>query len=514
MPHEKNVTKNGVSFNIITTVRNIDDPADGVLGGNPNDTSPADYKLVEMSIICSNCIQQEPVILNTIIAPKNLEGASNNGALFINVFDANGQPVAGANLHVVNNFLNPILTIDDVTGNDGWLRIVDAPTSTLGYNITVTKPGYSTDYTVAPVKMPATVASQTVTEIYFSIDLLSTLHLQTVNPACTALGNIPFNLHGEKLINTNPSVYKYNQNLTTNGTGARDLPNMEWDRNYFLDFTGSGYDLAGASPVAPFTLSPNTEQTITAVLRPHVANSLLVKVLDSGTQLPLSAATVRLYNGSYDRTSATGLGYTRQTDWSGGSGQLSFIDETKYFFDSGTVNFDSPSGDVTLKKVVNRYLTSCLLESSIIDLGTTVDFNNIVWIPSAQPPETGLDPITFQIATSDTSTPATWDYLGPDGTAGTYYSVSNNMIWLGSDNNRYLRYKVFLQTTDDNFTPRLSEVAFTYTNSCTPPGQVFFNDLSAGTYTLEVSRAGYTTNSGLVDVAGNNEILVNLSVNE
>ena len=49
LEHTKNITRNGVVFNLVTTVRNIDDPYDGVVGGSPNDTAPADYKLVEIS---------------------------------------------------------------------------------------------------------------------------------------------------------------------------------------------------------------------------------------------------------------------------------------------------------------------------------------------------------------------------------------------------------------------------------------------------------------------------------
>ena len=98
LPYSTTTIRNGQTFTLITTVRNIDDPFDGTLGGSPNDTAPADYKLVEISAICQNCSQQTPVILSTIVAPKQLEGASQNGALFIQVFDSNGYPVVGADL--------------------------------------------------------------------------------------------------------------------------------------------------------------------------------------------------------------------------------------------------------------------------------------------------------------------------------------------------------------------------------------------------------------------------------
>ena len=74
-----------------------------------------------------------------------------------------------------------------------------------------------------------------------------------------------------------------------------------------------------------------------------------------------------------------------------------------------------------------------------------------------------------------------------------------------------MRYRVYLQTANNRYTPQLSDLAFTYTSGCLPPGQSFFNGLSAGSYNLEVSRSGYSSNSGLLDVAGNGETTVNLS---
>jgi len=41
------------TFDIVTAIRNIDDPFDGTIGGSPNDLSPADYKLVDLTVTCS-----------------------------------------------------------------------------------------------------------------------------------------------------------------------------------------------------------------------------------------------------------------------------------------------------------------------------------------------------------------------------------------------------------------------------------------------------------------------------
>ncbi len=516
LQHSQTINRDGANFSVITSVRNIDDPFDGTLGGVPNDTAPADYKLVEVSGICTNCSQQEPVILSTIIAPKNLEGASQNGALFIHVFDSNGIAVPQANVHIVNTAANPDVIIDDVTDNNGMLQIVDAPTGTLSYNITVSKSGNNSDYTVTssaqnpnPLKPPANVVSQSITEISFSIDDVSAMNVSSLNSVCSSLAGPSGSLYGEKLIGANPSVYKTNQSFSL-ASGNYNFSNLEWD-TYHFKMASTTYDVAGAIPMLPIKLNPGATQNVSLIFKAHTANSLLVKVKDAGTGLPLSNATVHLYNGSFDDTLQSDLGYSRQTDWSGGSGQTNFLDETKYFADSGTLDNTISPGDLRLKKVGSYYLASGNLESATFDLGSSVTLRNIIFEPISQAVQVGSSSILFQLAATNTPNAVSWIYSGPDGSASTYYSATNTIIFAGLAGNRYLRYKVFLSTLDTRYSPQLSEVNITYTNNCVPPGQVFWSGLSGGTYNLDVSRAGYATNSGTATVSGNGELEINLS---
>lgn len=514
--HSQTISRDGASFTLITSVRSIDDPFDGILGGTPNDTAPADYKQVEMSAICNGCAQQDAVILSTIVSPKNLEGATQNGALFIHVFDVNGLPVPQANIHIVNTAKTPNIIVDDVTDNDGMLRIVDAPTGTLSYNITVSKNGYNSDYTVSssidnpnPLKPPSNVVSQEITEISFSIDKLVSLDVSSLNPSCNTVSGPSVNLFGTKIIGAGPNVYKTDLNFSL-ASGNYSLNNLEWD-TYDLNLVGTTYDLVGSVPMLPLKLNPGSNQTLSLVMTPHTANSLLVKVKDAGTGLPLSDVGVHLVGTGFDDSFQTDLGYVRQTDWSGGSGQTNFIDETKYFADSGSLEINSPAGDLKLKKTGNFYSVGGNLESATIDLGSSVTLRNLIFEPLSQAVQTGANPILFQLAATNTPNASAWNFVGPDGTSSTYYSSVDTVINAGLTNNRYLRYKVFLSTADNHYTPQLSEVDITYTNSCTPPGQVFFGGLSSGAYDIEVSRAGYATNSGSVTIGGNGVLEINLS---
>ena len=514
LPGTQVVTRDGTSFTLTTVVRNIDDPFDGLF---PADTAPADYKLVEMSIQCTRCSQQTPVTLSTIVAPKNLEGASNNGALFINVFDSHGQPVQSANVHVVDTATNPPTVVDDVTDNLGNLHIVDAPTGTMSYNITVSKPNFSTDGTVVPsqqvpnpVKPPANVVSQTVTNISFSIDYLAFATFLTMDQSCNMVGNIPFTLNGAKYIGTNPTVYKYSATLQTPANGSLDVNNLEWD-TYFLQLATGAYSIAGTIPQIPFKLDPGVSQVVSLILAPHTPNSLLVNVKDAGTGLPLSNATVTLTGSSYSNSLLTGVGYVRQTDWSGGPGQTLVGDNTQYFSNDGGIDDHSPAGDLKLRKVGNTYISSGVLESSTFDLGATATLQNVLFEPLSQAPQTGNGSVLLQLATSATSTPNAWNYLGPDGTANTYYTPTSTQIFAGQATNRYFRYRVYLNTADTNFTPQLSELSFTYTTLCSPPGQSFFDNLSSGQYTLTVERNGYASSTTQINVSGDTQDTENLS---
>jgi len=496
--------RDGNTFIATTTIRNIDDPFDGTIGGSPNDLSPADYKMVEVDMSCVTCKNFPPMSVSTIVAPKNLETASTNGALFVRVFDANGVAIPGANVQVVNNTVNPAIAINDVTNAQGMLQIIDAPPGNNAYQISVTKSGYTSDQTYAtsvgnpnPTNPNATVALQQVTQTSFTIDRVSSMAVSAVTNTCEPVSGLTFNLKGTKIIGT-PSVYKYNQNHTLDGGGLKTISNLEWD-NYDLTLTSSGYFLEGVNPLLPIPLLPNANQGVQLVVTNEPASILMVGVKDSSTSLPISGASVTLTKSGYSNTLLTGRGFRNQTDWSGGSGQDIIGDETKYASSDGNVANNNPAGELKINDSFGVYAGSANLVSSTFDTGTTSNFNQITWSPGSQPVQTGTPNVRFQLATNNDS--STWDFLGPDGTSATFYTTSNTNIASANNGNRYVRYKAFLDTADTGYTPSLSDVALTFTSSCIPPGQVSFSGLSNGTYTLSITASGYQAYSGDVTVS-------------
>lgn len=69
----ENVSRDGLSFVVTTTIENVDDPFDGIFGAG--DAFPNDYKLVEISVSCPTCKSFVPVVITGTVAPKNLESA-------------------------------------------------------------------------------------------------------------------------------------------------------------------------------------------------------------------------------------------------------------------------------------------------------------------------------------------------------------------------------------------------------------------------------------------------------
>lgn len=490
------LTRNGMTIEVQTTIRSIDDPADGTLAGIPGDLSPADKKLVELEVSCTSCIDPLATTYTSVIAPKNLETENGNGAIVIRAIDASGQPLAGAQVHITNDALAPTVDISDETGVTGVLTIVDAPPSAQNYKIVVTKEGYSSEETYLPgdaanpnpLKPHLTVAANAISQGTFVIDRTSRFSVVTQSPQCAAIGSISGTLTGTKLIGTEPDVIKHVLSFSTSGAGTDAIEDIEWD-TYALGISGSSYDIVGSNPIFPLVVPPDTDQTLTITLAPNDPNRLVVAVVDSAG-LPLAAADVAIDGPSGAFSDTTNVGSVSQTDWSGGGGQAAMVDFDK-FYSSGSIDY---GGGALALAQSGTYLPSGSLTSSIIDLGAPATFQQLSWLPTVQQAGLGADPVRFQIATSETSDEFTvWTFLGPDGTDATYYTSSPSSISAVHDGHRYLRYKAFLSTEDPTKTPSITDIAVTYTAGCLPPGQVDFGNLSNGTYHVTVSKSGFQT---------------------
>lgn len=484
----------GVAYNVYYAISYVDDPADGtaLLG---TDAAPNDYKQVKLYVV--NTVSNITESFSTIISPKGFESLGNRGVLSIKVFNATGQPVQGATIRIVNNNVVPAVDVTRTSGSDGsWLEI-GVPPDINGYHITVSKNGYSSDQTYPitvgnpnPVKPDSTIIAGQVTQVSFSIDYLTSLTFYTLDQACQIMPGIDFEVRGAKLIGTSPSVYKFDETYTSDGNGviypvSNTCVNgkcLEWD-SYAVSAVSGSYMVYGTSPIQQTSVLPGSSQEFSLLIGPKSANSMLVTVKESGTGDPIEGASVILDGPVSAGPLLTGGSVWGQQDWSGAS-------------DSFNVSTSEIPYALRLAKIGGDYVGSGWLISSTFDTGTEeTSYTTLNWQPTSQDPSTSIQ---FQIATNNDN--ETWDFIGPDGTSGTYYAVSGNTISSANNNNRYVRYKVFLSTSDTNGTPVLSSVSLNYISGCHTPGQVMFPGLIAtdpenplDRYQATISKTGYQT---------------------
>lgn len=512
----RTVTIEGRAYRIYYEVTYFDDPADGtaVLGTDP---SAADYKQVKMFVESTVTSTRTTIVTN--IAPKGLEGTQNAGALLLKVFNAVGTPVPNASIHITNTAITPNIVLDRTTDSSGNWTEVGLPASVNGYHVTVTKTGYSTDQTYPitaqnpnPVKPDATVLVGQVTQVSFAIDALSNLTVRTLDQKCQSINGVNINVAGAKLIGTAPNVYKFNQNYTS-AAGQIALTNIEWDTYTPTLLSGQNLMVIGTSPIQQIDVLPGTSQTFTLILGPQSTNSLLVIVKDASTGAALEGAQVHLQKGgstAQDYYGITGGSVLVQQDWTGGPGQVEFTSTNSYFSDNGGIDVNSAPTGVRLKKISGDYVATGILESSTFDTGTdTSNFTTLTFAPAAQDDAAEL---RFQLAANNDGT--TWNYGGPDGTAATFYTVSGSNISTSLDGNRYIRYKAFLKTYDeDHITPILTSLNINYVSGCFSPGQSVFLSLTSGNnYSLDVTLPGYQTQTiNSLNISGNQVLQVLLN---
>jgi hypothetical protein len=197
----------------------------------------------------------------------------------------------------------------------------------------------------------------------------------------------------------------------------------------------------------------------------------------SGTLL--TGAYADLQKSGWESGAYLGEANISQTSWTGGG-----------FASASGVDTDSIPGSVIIARNASGTFDTGIvhwMESNSFDLGTaSATVAAVAWAANI-PIASGADALRIQLAGS--SDGSNWNYVGPDGTAGTYFTTSSVLGF--SLGGRYVRYKVFLKTADINTTPELQDVTVSFSSPCIPAGQALFQNLSTGTYTLTVSAPGY-----------------------
>jgi RHS repeat-associated protein len=158
--------------------------------------------------------------------------------------------------------------------------------------------------------------------------------------------------------------------------------------------------------------------------------------------------------------------------------------------------------DLATNLSASAYGTSGTYTSAVYDAGNSVTWDSITW-EATVPAGAG---VAFQIAVSSSSA-GPFDFVGPDGTASTYFTTSGTAIYSGTTG-RYAQYQATL-TGDGTATPSLSRVDVLFGGSNTSQTTSYGYD-GAGNMTSKVTEVyGSTTVTETRTVNNLNQITAN-----
>lgn len=240
IPQVSTTTLNGILFTKRTLIEYVDDPADG-LGASDGNGITTDYKQVKVEISWTLNDVPQSAFLVTNIVPRSIETDVGGGTIRVNVFDAALSPVVGASVRLTNNTGTTSIDVTRTTDASGIALFGGAPAAG-GYQVQVTKAGYSLDQTrvatgtlANPASQPFAVVEADISTVNFFIDRLSTVNLRLLTDYTTGSTSSSFASTSELLLSTSTAVTG----------GALTLSN-----------TLGVYDTVGSAVLLPITPSP------------------------------------------------------------------------------------------------------------------------------------------------------------------------------------------------------------------------------------------------------------------
>ena len=328
LPDTQTLVRGGYTFTVSTKIVYIDDSYDGnatgTIVGKPKDIYPFDYKRADVGVYLKTS-GKEVAQLSSDIAAKAAETGSNSGILAIKVIDANGNPIAGANVTITNPNPSPAVNITITTDDLGNVEIPNLPPdSTNSYQVTASLPGYSTDGTIpdppgaqTAVELNPNVLVQQVTSLTLAIDHTSSLNLHVVDTSGNPISGLSVTTTSAKQTKQSPTAYKYSQAQTTDASGNITLTSLEWDSYSFS--LPSGYYLASSQSYAPFALAPGTSGTVNLVVSQNASFPTISAVNPNSQATGTNNFTVTITGTNLTAASSVQLKQSGQSPISGTS---------------------------------------------------------------------------------------------------------------------------------------------------------------------------------------------------
>src|SRR3989344_2501486 len=479
VPQEETVSWNGIEYTRRTSVLYSDDSGDG-LGDLDENGIIADYKTIRVEILWTARQGERSIILVGRVSPNGVEVAVPGGILTMYVVNAAAEPVFDAQMDIINTETSPAINIRTYTNSEGAVSFIGAPAAS-NYQITVSRPGYSTDQTYPvtvenpnPNPRHLTVADNETTSYTFAIDLVSTKTVET---------------------------YKAMETSTWEDTFTDDTKIAVFDGT---EISGGRVRFAGNPPFPPSASIQSIAIVPTQVSRWKTLSWNDVEPSDTEIfyQLYTSDGT-SLIPDEVLPDNSTGFS-TSSIDITGIPAQtypgirIGAILKTKNpgattpSIDDWTIEYEGPSPfpNLTfsmrgLKTIGNNPTGYKYDETHSSGGGASLTLQNIEWDTYALSVPTTTN---YNLAESCNPQP---EVLSPGSSQTTRlyvlpYAPSSLLIDVRSSSDGALVLGASVRLYKTGYDETLS------TSSC---GQTFFEELEDGTYSIEVSRSGYQTYS-------------------
>lgn len=268
IPSHEEMVRDGLNFSIDTLIIYVDDPSDGLLGGNPPDPFFSyDYKKVEIRVKRINS-SVNLVVLTTNIAANAAETSTNKGILYFCAVDSANQPISGATVTIQNDDVSPEVNLSVETGASGCVMVPELPPdSHNNYHIVLTKMGYSTSQTYPwtpqnpnQLHPDIDIIAQQVTNVTMMIDLVSSITINAYDLNGTPIPNLSIHLQDDYELyhQGNDKYFRYSEDLQLDNNGNLVVSGLA-TANYTFSINTPNYYISSANLESPFNLPPDTD---------------------------------------------------------------------------------------------------------------------------------------------------------------------------------------------------------------------------------------------------------------
>ncbi len=500
IPQTETIILNGIEYTRKNFVNYVDDPKDGTglasEGGDDENDVTSDYKVFKTELSWRGA--GGPIVFVTNIVPKGIETDIGGGTLKINVFDASVSPVASAKVRIENTLTNPPILTEVLTNNDGRIVFQSAATSS-GYQITVTKDGYSTAKTYAaeapnvnPNPEHLAIFEGETTEASFVIDKISSNTVRTWEPVKEFSWSDSF---ADWL-----KVSDYASTTASSGSAAleEEKPGSYWPSGYLMsqDIGPIDYmvnwkefswnDVTGASTTAKYKIV-------------YYQNPDWVDVPDS--DLPGNAAGFEVSPVDLSGLSTTTYPSLRlRADLSTeDASSTPFVSDWKLSWNAGPTPLPNLAFHMRGEKTIGRDSGDDPIYKYDADLSTGADGTLAIG---------GLEFDIYAISVASTT--------GYDVSESCPFQPINVSPGTASTTDLTLvphaANTLLVSARDDSgaavsgASARLYKIGYDETKTTSSCGQSFFSPLPSGNYTLEFSKEGYETASSTVGVGGQSSL--------